>query len=196
MRACARAGIRQGNDMIVALDVCYRDDGSALAASVSFASWSDGVPMETRLVELGTVAEYEPGDFAKRELPCLMAALEGMELGGFDAVVVDAYVDLDEAGRPGLGRKLFEALGRRVPVVGVAKTRFEGIPEQWGLERGASKNPLYVSAAGMSMRQARSNVRAMHGPHRMPTMLRAVDGLCRGRALADCLPKKPNQAMR
>jgi deoxyribonuclease V len=182
--------------VIFALDVCYREDGSALVAAVSFATWSDGVPVSTRLVEIESVLDYEPGDFAKRELPCLMAALEGQDLGGSDAVVVDAYVDLDEAGRPGLGRKLFEALGRRVPVVGVAKTRFEGIPEQWGLARGASKNPLYVSAAGMSMQQARAHVASMHGPHRMPTMLRAVDGLCRGRELADCLPKKAAQAKR
>jgi deoxyribonuclease V len=176
--------------VIVALDVCYRSDGSALAAAVSFGGWSDAAPQATRLVELPKVEEYEPGDFSKRELPCLLAALAGFELGAEDAVVVDAYVDLDEAGRAGLGRKLFEALGSRAPVVGVAKTRFAGVPVSWGLARGSSKNPLYVSAAGMPMEMARAKVAAMHGPHRMPTMLRAVDGLCRGRALSACMPKK------
>ena len=39
-------------------------------------------------------------------------------------MIIDGYVWLDAHHRPGLGAILHEALTRRVPVVGVAKTMF------------------------------------------------------------------------
>jgi deoxyribonuclease V len=47
--------------------------------------------------------------------------------------------------------------------------------------RGASKAPLYVSAVGIAADDAATAVRAMHGPHRIPTLLARVDAIARAR---------------
>jgi deoxyribonuclease V len=65
-------------------------------------------------------------------------------------------------------------------VVGVAKTRFAGaggsaVP----ICRGGSRSPLYITAAGADAIDAAGWVAAMHGPHRVPTLLKRVDRLAR-----------------
>lgn len=81
--------------------------------------------------------------------------------------------------QPGLGARLLESEPGLRTVVGVAKTRFRDTPATEVL-RGTSKVPLHVDEAGQHVDAARQ-VAAMHGPHRIPTMLRLVDRLCRGR---------------
>jgi deoxyribonuclease V len=63
-------------------------------------------------------------------------------------------------------------------VIGVAKSLFPGAPAT-PLLRGDSQRPLYVSATGVDLASAADNIRRMHGPHRLPTLLKQVDGLCR-----------------
>lgn len=89
--------------------------------------------------------------------------------------------------RPGLGRHLFEILGHRIPVIGVAKSRFADAP---GIEilRGGSRRPLYVTSAGIDPRGASEKIRTMHGSHRIPTLLKRVDLLARG--LSNPISKK------
>ena len=60
-----------------------------------------------------------------------------------------------------------------------AKNRFDGTPETAELLRGSSKHPLYITAAGMSQDDAKRCIAAMHGDHRMPTLLTAADRLGR-----------------
>jgi deoxyribonuclease V len=48
--------------------------------------------------------------------------------------------------------------------------------------RGQSRRPLFVGAAGMDPVTAAALVRSMHGPDRLPTLLRRVDQLARGHA--------------
>ncbi|MCA9705979.1 MAG: endonuclease V, partial [Myxococcales bacterium] len=122
-------------------------------------------------------APYVPGQLYLRELPCLLAVLERVARP-LDAVLVDGYAVLDDLGRPGLGAHLHAALERRVPVVGVAKTHFRGSTAVEVL-RGGSTRPLYVTAVGMGPERAAEGVGRMHGPHRIPTLLRRVDRLCR-----------------
>ena len=171
--------------MILAADVQYGEDG-AHAAAVLFAHWTDAAPQRTLLEHLPQVAEYIPGEFYRRDLPCLLRLIEvaGEPLS---AVIVDGYVTLGAEGRPGLGHKLWEALGGGVAVVGVAKTAFAGTPAEAELCRGGSRSPLYVTAAGMPLAQAKANVAAMHGPHRLPTLLKQVDRLARGLEGAETL---------
>ncbi len=159
---------------IVALDVCYADD-RARAAAVVFHAWTDAEPAEEHVVEVTGVAPYEPGAFYRRELPGLLAVCRAV--GPATLLVVDGYVDL-APGRPGLGRHLHEALG--TPVVGVAKTRFHGAPAEPAF-RGGSARPLYVTAVGVPADEAARAVEAMHGPHRLPTLLARVDARARGR---------------
>jgi deoxyribonuclease V len=92
---------------------------------------------------------------------------------------VDGYVDLDPAGRSGLGARLHDERG--IPVIGVAKTAFRSATHAACVRRGVATRPLYVTAAGLSLEQAANLVAAMAGPHRLPDALRRVDGLSRGR---------------
>jgi deoxyribonuclease V len=77
---------------------------------------------------------------------------------------------------------LHEALGGRVPIVGVAKTAFRGDTGAAEVLRGESAKALLVSAAGMSLDEAVDGVRRMAGEHRIPTLLKRVDHLARGLA--------------
>ena len=88
---------------------------------------------------------------------------------------------LDRAGRRGLGAHLYEALARVTPVIGVAKNRFGPRAEQVAIEvlRGASSRPLFVTAIGVDAEAAAADISRMHGEHRLPTMLKRVDRLCR-----------------
>jgi len=72
---------------------------------------------------------------------------------------------------------LFEHIG--LPVIGIAKTEFAGAVHAVPVLRGISQRPLYVTAAGIDPRQAAARILAMAGPHRLPTMLKRVDRLCR-----------------
>jgi deoxyribonuclease V len=163
--------------MLACVDVDYRTTG-AVAACLLFEGWADEAEREQLVERVGEVAAYEPGAFYLRELPCLMAVLSRVA-GPLAAVVVDGYVWLDGAGKPGLGAHLHAALGGGVAVVGVAKTRFEGATLALPVLRGNSKHPLWVSAAGMGADEAAALVAAMAGGFRLPTLLKRVDRLCR-----------------
>lgn len=163
--------------MILATDVHYADAG-AIAAGVLFDDWCAATPSRTVTSRFDTVEAYVPGAFYRRELPCLLGLLREHDLQP-DLVLVDGHGFLDDAGRPGLGKHLFDALDGRVPVIGVAKTAFVGIGADHAVLRGDSMRPLYVSAAGLPLAEAQTHVRAMHGAHRLPTLLKAVDRTCR-----------------
>lgn len=157
--------------MIAILDVHYTDT-KARAACVVAARWEDATPLSQRTVGVEGVAPYEPGAFYKRELPCLLKVLEGVDA---DVLVIDGYVWLDANGRKGLGAHLHEATGKAV--VGIAKTAFDGSPMAAHVLRGASQRPLYVTQVGVP--DAAERVRAMHGGTRIPTLVALADRLTR-----------------
>ena len=152
--------------MIVCTDVDYRPDGSARAAALLVAEWSDAQPLGEWTRHVDGVEPYLPGEFFRRELPCLLAVLEQVlqVAGPLSAVVIDGYVTLDAAGTPGLGAHLYAALGEAVPVIGVAKTAFRGSPHALAVCRGGSRSALYVTAVGMEPGEATRAVQAMAGP--------------------------------
>jgi deoxyribonuclease V len=162
--------------MMACLDVHYGEN-SACAAAVLFRDWTDAVPGDEKVVEVFGVQPYAPGEFFRRELPCLMAVLR--ELPPLTTIVIDGYVWLDGMSQRGLGAHLYEALGQSVPVVGVAKTRFQGAGHACEVLRGRSQRPLFVTAAGIAATVAAEHLRSMHGEHRRPTLLARVDRLCR-----------------
>ncbi len=165
---------------IALLDVHYFEDG-AHAACVVADQWADAEAVETRSCWVSEVAPYVPGRFYERELPPLLAVLK-LVTTEVRALVVDSYVELDEAGAPGLGAHLYEHFQGRYAVVGIAKTAFRGSTFAAPVRRGGSERPLYVTARGMDQRQAARLVSAMHGEHRLPTLLGLVDRLARLRA--------------
>ncbi len=164
--------------MIACVDVHYEESG-ARAAYLAFDTWSAPEPSDTAVTEIDEVAEYQPGEFYRRELPCLLTLL-GEADDELDSIVVDGYVWLSDDGRPGLGAHLWDELSREVAVVGVAKNPFRGSGFAERVLRGDSSRPLYVTAAGMDAERAAEHVRSMHGEYRVPTLLRRVDHLCRG----------------
>ena len=166
------------------MDVQYAER-AAVTAAVGFIDWS--APTSTLECVLRAVVApepYEPGAFYRRELPFLVEAVALVERHQpVEAVVIDGHVWLRE-GQPGLGARLHEALGARKAVIGVAKAAFAGgsaVP----VLRGDSSRPLFVTAAGMNMHGAAELVRGMHGPHRVPTLLKRADHLARGHAVPD-----------
>ena len=163
--------------MIVAVDVQYLAD-AGFAAAVTFRQWTDAEPEAEFGSLVRPVEEYEPGQFFRRELPCLRAVLALLPTTP-SLVVVDGYVWLDAAGRKGLGALLFDALGATTPVVGVAKHAFRGSAHAVQVTRGSSSRALFVTAAGIPLTDAAQAVASMHGPHRTPTLLKRVDQLCR-----------------
>ncbi|MFL5294011.1 MAG: endonuclease V [Myxococcales bacterium] len=167
--------------MLLCVDVHY-EERAATAACVGFSDWSDADPAFDLVLRSEIVPEpYEAGLFYKREMPHLRRAIGRVrQEHSIDAVLVDAHVWLAE-GKPGLGAHLYEALGGRIAVVGVAKSAFRG-GEALPILRGTSRHPLFVTAAGMDAREAAEHVRAMHGAHRIPTLLKRADRLSRGRA--------------
>jgi deoxyribonuclease V len=168
--------------MHVALDVFYGPTWTR-GAAVGFGSVADERPAFVIAEEVaGSAEEYEPGNFKKRELPFLVTLVEACRARGpLATILVDSYVWLD-GGRPGLGGHLYEVLDKAVPVIGVAKTRYRGA-EAIEILRGQSKSPLLISAAGIEPSAAADFVRAMHGEHRIPTLLRAVDHASRQRVV-------------
>lgn len=164
--------------MKACVDVDYRGEG-AQAAVVGFHDWADASSAFEATEPIARVADYEPGQFYKRELPCLLAVLARLPQPP-ELVIVDGYVWLGGEERPGLGGHLYAALGKRVPVIGVAKSKFLSARLAVAAVRGESATrPLFVTAAGMDVHLAAEAVRAMHGPNRLPTLLKRVDALCR-----------------
>jgi deoxyribonuclease V len=161
--------------MILAVDVDYRED-KAVTAGVLFQNWQDSEPVEELIAPILTVAEYEPGKFYKRELPCVLALLQQLEqLPEF--IVIDGYVYLDRNQKPGFGKHLYDALEGKCVIIGVAKTRFKDTPAETEIFRGGSKRALYVTAVGINEAEAKGLIMRMHGEHRIPALLKRGDQL-------------------
>jgi len=160
---------------LLAVDVGYSACG-AKAAGVEFDDWSAAEPIRTWTSEVGEVEAYIPGEFYKRELPCILRLLSDHQLQP-DCIVVDGFVYLDGRSKPGLGKHLFNALAGAIPIIGVAKTTFVGIPHSFQVIRGKSKRPLFVTSEGVGVEAAKELVRSMHGLHRVPTLLKIADRL-------------------
>ena len=164
--------------MIACFDVYYADE-SARAAGVLFDNWKAASASAEYVVTVESIAAYVPGEFYRRELPCLLAIIEQIS-EPIELIVLDGYVTLGETARHGLGMYLFEALDEMVPIVGVAKTRFEGTGVSAEITRGSSQSPLYVTTVGIDLETAKRAVQSMHGEFRIPTLLKRVDQLSRG----------------
>ncbi len=175
-----------GPDLYAAVDVHYLGEypgeGDARRARAALVAARDARFTDiagSRTIIVPEPASYRPGEFYLRELPPLRALCQRM--AGLALVVIDGYVDLDPAGRPGLGARLHAELG--VPVVGVAKTFFRGATHAALVCRGRSARPLYVTAAGIELADAARMVSQMGGSFRIPDALRLADRLARGTEL-------------
>ncbi|MBS2015422.1 MAG: endonuclease V [Deltaproteobacteria bacterium] len=173
--------------MLACLDVAY-DDTRAHAGCLVFHDWGDSRAHAEHVSTTPLAAPYVPGAFFERELPPMLDVLSRVK-EPLEAIVVDGYVWLSGKGK-GLGAHLFEALGERVPIVGVAKNEWTrpALPGEdrahrcIPIVRGASTRPLFVTSTGVDVEVAAARIASMHGPHRLPTLLKAVDALVRAAA--------------
>jgi deoxyribonuclease V len=163
------------SDVYAAADVHYLGSGGARAAVVLAADAGFSVVLGERIAVVPEVMPYRPGEFYLRELPPLRAVLRGVR--GLSLLVVDGYVDLDPAGRRGLGAHAHAELS--VPVIGVAKSALRTATHAVPVLRGAATRPLFITAAGMSRHDAADLVRTMAGRFRLPDALRRADALAR-----------------
>ncbi|NMM47646.1 endonuclease V [Marinigracilibium pacificum] len=163
--------------MILAFDTYYFKD-KAKTVCLTFKDWSDSEPTNSYEEIKDGIAEYEPGAFYKRELPCILSLLNKVkrEFKYIKAIVIDGFVVLDDQNKLGLGGHLFNQLNSNIPIIGVAKSGFHGNKENVKeLFRGESKKPLYITAIGIELETAFKHIKSMHGDFRMPTLLQILD---------------------
>ncbi len=161
--------------MLLAIDVYYFD-GKAKVVGILFEKWNDCIAKEIIITYLDKINEYEPGNFCKRELPCIIQLLKSIDLSKIEAVIIDGYVFIDDEGEKGLGAHLFEKMHGRIPVIGVAKTSFFDVKKSIReVFRGKSKNPLYISSIGIDISKTENFFYKMHGEYRIPTLLKLLD---------------------
>jgi len=165
--------------MILAIDVYYFEnetENKAKSVCIAFDDWQNPSPSNTYIEMLTEVEAYVPGEFYKRELPCILAVLNQVNLSQVTTIIVDGFVILDDEGKHGLGGYLHETLDKKIPIIGVAKRGFHknkrNVRE---VLRGESQNPLFVTAIGIDLDEAAQKIKEMHGIYRFPSLLKILD---------------------
>jgi len=173
--------LKPRNQYKFAVDVHYNDNGTANVSSLEFEEWnaSDYKYASTKIVE--NIKPYESGQFYKRELPCIISILGEFNLDLVEYIIIDGYVWLGTVDKPGLGTYLYHALNKKIPIIGVAKSKYEHTPQDCAIYRGKSKHPLYITSISVSLEEAKNFIQKMHGDNRIPTLLKKVDQIARGR---------------
>ena len=173
--AVRKTGIPNLEKLILAFDTHYTGT-KAKTACIAFENWTDETPADIYTQTTEDFADYEPGALYKRELPCILNLLKEIPISNISCIVVDGFVQLDDFGKLGLGGHLYEALDGKIPVIGVAKSKFWSAHKtSLELYRGGSKKPLYISAMGIEKSVARELVKSMAGDYRIPKLLKLLD---------------------
>lgn len=163
--------------MLLAFDTYYFD-GKAKTVCLEFENWNESKDFKTHTEIIENVEEYIPGEFYRRELPCILSLLNQIDLAKVDVIIVDSFVYLDDDKKYGLGGYLYEKLNKEIPIIGVAKTNFASIEkDKVGIIRGDSQKPLYITAIGIELDDAVEKVKSMAGEFRIPTLLKELDRL-------------------
>ncbi len=93
-----------------------------------------------------------------------------------EAIIIDGHIYVDNDRKYGLGGHLYEALDKKIPIIGMAKTSFQSNTETVvEILRGESKNPLFVSAIGLKKEVAANHIKNMFGDYRLPYLLKLMD---------------------
>lgn len=180
---------------IAGLDVAYAEDSDRLAAAVVVLD-AETLQVVERSVVLGEAGfPYVPGLFAFRELPSLLAALDGLKTPP-DLLVCDGQ-GLAHPRRFGLACHIGVYTG--IPSIGIGKTAFVGTWDPPGPERGAASDlildgdvvgrvlrtqrdvkPVFVSVGHrLDLATACRHALALTPRYRLPETTRAADSACR-----------------
>lgn len=165
--------------MILAFDTYYFED-KAKTVAIQFTDWTDESVTQVYEETITGIDEYTPGEFYKRELPCILSLLKQIDLSECKTIVIDGFVVLDDDDHIGLGGYLYNRLNQTIPIIGVAKNDFIKIQtNKRAVYRGESKKPLFITAKGIDLDIAANSIKQMHGPYRFPDLLKHVDSLGR-----------------
>ncbi|HDG9763173.1 endonuclease V [Acinetobacter nosocomialis] len=159
--------------MILVVDVFYNDEGAKSVAGV-FENWGSQHFYKTYEINIGNVEDYVPGQFYKRELPCILSVL-GIVEEEYEYILIDGYVFLGAESKAGLGKHLWDALAIKKPIIGVAKNYFKDTPEDCVVLRGKSQKPLYITSIDIPLNVAKENIMQMYGNHRIPNLIKQID---------------------
>ncbi|NDV78400.1 endonuclease V [Dysgonomonas sp. 511] len=165
--------------MILAFDTYYFDN-KAKTVCLAFQNWDEKDKFDVFSETIDNVNDYIPGEFYKRELPCILSLLHKINAAdvNIDTIIVDGFIYLDDNNKWGLGGYLHEALNGEIPIIGVAKSNFATIVHnKRELLRGESKRPLYITSIGINLDIATEKIKSMDGKYRMPTLLKELDRL-------------------
>ncbi|OIV43327.1 endonuclease V [Flavobacterium johnsoniae] len=163
--------------MILAFDTYYFDN-KAKTVCLEFEKWNENKNFKIHTEIIENIEEYIPGEFYKRELPCIISLLNLIDLKNIEAIIVDGFVYLDDDKKYGLGGYLYEKLNKQISIIGVAKTNFSSIEKnKKALLRGDSIKPLFITSIGIDLEEAFQKVASMAGEFRMPALLKELDRL-------------------
>ncbi len=161
--------------MILAFDTYYFEN-KAKTVCVAFNEDETEIKFYDEVID--SVEEYIPGQFYKRELPCIKNLLKKIDIIDVKYIIIDGFVFLNDSKKLGLGGFLYKELNNKIPVIGVAKTNFASIEkEKRLLFRGNSQNPLHITAIGIDVDEALKKIENMNGEFRLPTLLKKLDRL-------------------
>src|SRR5262245_51848061 len=105
--------------MMACIDT-YHNSRCSRTGIVLFANWTDSCAVREFVCERSDApTDYLPGQFFRRELPCIVQAREAFD-NAASILVIDGYVWLDRHGKKGLGAFVYDALGESISVIGVA----------------------------------------------------------------------------
>lgn len=186
---------------IAGLDVAYAEDSDRLAAAVVVLDAITLDVLEESVVLGHARFPYVPGLFAFRELPALLAALDGLETAP-DLLVCDGQ-GLAHPRRFGLACHIGVHTG--IASIGVGKTALVGNPHEVGPHRGDTADllldgdvvgvalrtqpdvkPVYVSVGhGLGLDAACRHVLDAAPRYRLPETTRRADSACRAALKAD-----------
>ena len=159
----------------LAIDTYYTEE-NAYTVGVFFSQWDDVEPLKI----IKRITKPVPGEFYKRELPCIMDLLGGVDFDSLSTVIVDGFIRIEKDGVlvPGLGEHLYDEIKDwNISIIGVAKSKFDGC-EKWSVPiiRKAGSKPLYVQGIGRyTDEMAASLIKGMSGPNKLPTLLHLLD---------------------
>lgn len=81
--------------MKLILDVGYKNNVAKVVGGF-FNNWEDDklIRISHKIVE--NINEYVPGEFYKRELPCILEFLKDYDLEQIQCIIIDGFIFLDD----------------------------------------------------------------------------------------------------
>ncbi|QSA96888.1 deoxyribonuclease V [Methylococcus sp. EFPC2] len=181
---------------VAGVDCGFEDGGTTTRAAVAVLSFPGLQPVDQAVARLPTTFPYVPGLLSFREVPAILAALEGLRQAP-DLLLVDGQ---GYAHPRRLGIACHLGLLTGLPAIGVGKTRLIGKHDEPPTERGSwvplldkgevvgavlrsrvGVQPLYVSAGHrIGLATAVDWVMRCTTRYRLPETTRAAHGLASG----------------